>query len=227
MGTCTAYGGTASLRSTTSPLSALESLPGRPLDAGMNIAVSGAAGERLLPPGGRIHTSYRAIIGGRAPVPGIRELPLFLTPGDFQVSAPGGTDVGAFKVKLSSIAPLVWRNRDQVGEVDRARGATVTWEAPPKSASAMILIVAMNADSQTGALGVATCLAKGDAENFQIPAYALANIPPSPARPRGFPLNLILLLELPEKPAIVSGLSGLDRVQAFATSVSGRTVRFK
>jgi hypothetical protein len=91
----------------------------------------------------------------------------------------------------------------------------------------VIVIVAMNQDSQSGALGVCACLAKASSGTFQIPPYALANIPPTPAHPRGFPLNLIMLLELPEVPVTAATGTGVDRVLAFAASISGRTVQFK
>jgi len=226
-GTCTAYSGTAGLHSITSPLAALEALPGRPLDAGPSVTVAGPGGEKLLPRSGSLRRNYWAVIGGRAPAPGMREQPLYLTPGDYQVSAPGGADVGAFHAIVRAGSPLVWRNREQLGEVDRARGATVAWEASPPSGAAVVLIVAMNADSRSGAMGVCACLANAGAGSFQIPAYALANIPPTPAHPRGFPLNLILLMELPETPATTGAEAGVDRILAFAGSISGRTVRFK
>jgi hypothetical protein len=225
-GTCTTYGGTTGLHSITSPLTALEALPGKPLDAGPNVAVTGPGGERLLPPNGSLRSNYRAVIGGHPPVPGMRDLPLYLTPGDYQVSGSGGAGVGDFHATVPIGSPLVWRNREQFGEVDRARGAMVAWEPPPSKAK-VILIVAMNADSRSGATWVCACLANAAAGSFQIPAYALANIPPSPAHPRGFPLNLMLLLELPDTPATAGAGTGVDRILAFAASISGRTVQFK
>ena len=95
--------------------------------------------------------------------------------------------------------PLIWRNREQVNEVDRARGVAVTWKS--SRTGAVVLIVAMNADARTGALGVCACVANAGSGRFQIPPYALANIPPTPAHPRGFPLNLMILAELPDTAA--------------------------
>jgi hypothetical protein len=88
-----------------------------------------------------------------------------------------------------------------------------------------MLILAMNSDSRSGALGVCVCLANAAAGSFHVPAYALSNIPPSPAHPRGFPLNWMVLAELPRLEA--TPRAALDRLLAFATSVSARTVRFK
>lgn len=224
--TCTTYSGTVSLHSLASPLSMLQALPGTPLDAGPAVAVAGAAGNRSLPPD-RSHRNYWAVIGGHSPMPGARDLPLFLTPGEYQVSTPGGPDVGAFHAQVRIGTPLVWRNREQLAEVTRTRGATVSWRSAGAGGPAFVLIVAMNADSLSGATGVSVCRAHAADGSFHIPAYALANIPPSPAHPRGFPLNLMLLVELPEMRSLPAAGTDIDRVLSFATSISGRTVRFK
>lgn len=226
LGTCTTYSGTAGLHNVTSPLALLETLRGKPLDAGPSVTVRGSGAEQLLA-GTAYRGRYWQILGGHPPLPGIKALPLFLTPGDYQVSAPGGAGVGAFGTTIRVESPLIWRNRKQLGDVDRTRGATVTWLSPARPDSKVIVIVAMNQDSQSGALGVCACLAKASSGTFQIPPYALANIPPTPAHPRGFPLNLIMLLELPEVPVTAATGTGVDRVLAFAASISGRTVQFK
>jgi uncharacterized protein (TIGR03437 family) len=228
--TCTAYSGSAGLHSITSPLAALEALPGTPLDAGAAVTVAGSAGNRSLP---RDHSrgNYWAVIGGQSPVPGARELPLFLSPGDYAVSAGSGSGVNPMQTKVRVRPPLVWLNREQLSEVDRARGATVTWRSSASGIPTVVLIVAMNVDSRSGALGVCACLANAADGSFRIPAYALANIPESPEHPRGFPLNLVLLTELPEQPdaagAEANAGMNMDRVLAFAASLSGRTVRFR
>lgn len=224
--TCTIYSGTVSLHSLASPLSMLQALPGTPLDAGPAVAVEGTGGNRSLPPD-RSHRNYWAVIGGHSPMLGARDLPLFLTPGEYQVSTPGGPEVGAFHARVRIASPLVWRNREQLAEVDRARGATVSWRSAATGAPAFVLIVAMNADAISGATGVCVCLTHAADGSFHIPAYALANLPPSPAHPRGFPLNLMLLVELPEIRSLPAAGTDVDRILSFAASISGRTVRFK
>jgi len=224
VGTCTTYTGTAGLHSVTSPLTVLAAMPGKPLDAGPSVTVRGQAGEQPLPAtesGG----VYWHVIGGRPPVPGIKDLPLFLTPGDYQVTAPGAAGVGAFQTSVRVSPPLEWQNREDLAEIDRARGGSVTWQSSAKSG--YVAIVAMNDDSRSGALGLCACLANAASGSFRIPAYALANIPPTAAHPRGFPLNLVLLAELPDISVTTPMAGGLDRVLSFAISVSARTVRFK
>ncbi len=223
-GACNTSVGTASLETIISSLELLEVLRGKPLDAGPSVTTRGPRGEQVLPRSAR-PVRYWQMLGGRLPVDGMEALPLFLKPGDYQISAPGGVGVGAFHTTLHSERPLIWRNRRELGEVDRKRGATVTWLSPDRPAEKVIVILAMNQDSRSGTLGVCACLAKASSGSFHIPPYALANVPPPPDPPLGLPLNLILLLELPEVP--VTAGTGVDGVLAFAASISARTVRFK
>jgi uncharacterized protein (TIGR03437 family) len=226
VGTCNTLGGTESLKTLT-PFALLEPLPGQPLYAGPGVTIRGSGGQQVLPESASAAGRYWSLIGGRPPVPGSKGLPLFLKPGEYQISAPGGRRVGAFHTTLRADAPLIWRNRHGLGDVERARGATVTWLSPEAPNSKIIAIVAMNEDSQSGAIGVSLCHAEASSGSFQIPPYALANIPPTPAHSRTFTKNLILLLELPEVPVTTSTGTGVDGVLAFAASVSARTVQFK
>jgi uncharacterized protein (TIGR03437 family) len=225
--TCTTYSGGAGLHSITSPLAALAALPGKPLDAGAAIAVEGPGGARALPLGDAIRSNYWAVLGGHAPAPGSKETPLFLTPGEHRVSVPGGAGVGPFVISLTAAEPLIWQNREQVNSVDAQRGATVTWQPGAGRENGVVLIAAMNVDSRSGALGLCACLANSADASFHIPGYALANIPKSPERPRGFPLNLILLVEFPQTLTVPAPGAGLDRLLGFTASVVGRSVEFK
>jgi uncharacterized protein (TIGR03437 family) len=219
-GTCTTFAGTAGLHSIASPMA----LPGKPLDAGLAVTVRGAAGEQLLPARGSPGSPYWRVIGGRPPIPGAKDLPLFLTPGDYQLTG-GGAGGGTFQAGVHVAPPIVWQNRGELAEMDRTRGGNVTWKSSAKSG--YVVIVAMNEDSRSGALGLCACLANAASGSFQLPAYALANIPPTPAHPRGFPLNLVVLAEFPEISVTTPMASGFDRALSFAISVSARTVRFK
>ncbi len=160
-GSCATYTGTAGLHSVTSPLSALQSLPGKPLDAGAAITIEGgegtrliegAARKRLLKPGDSEMHNYWSVIGGRVPAPGIKEAPLFLDVGNYELGVPGGAGTKAFRTTLRVRRQLIWRNRDQVSKVDPAHGATVSWLSSSPLGSSMVLIVAMNVDSRSGAL---------------------------------------------------------------------------
>lgn len=224
VGACNTYGGTANLQTIGASLELLEALRGKPLDAGPSLTVRGPGGEQLLPGSAPSVGPYWRMLGGRLPMRGMKASPLFLKPGDYQISAPGGAGVVDFRTTVRAESPLIWRNRRGLGEVDRTRGATVTWLSPERSSAKVIVILAMNEDSRSGALGLCACLAKASAGSFHIPPYALANIPPTTAHPSR-PLNLIVLLELPEVP-VTTG-TGVDGVLAFAASISARTVQFK
>jgi uncharacterized protein (TIGR03437 family) len=225
VGGCTTYIGTAGLQTIAASFGLLETLTGKLLDAGPSVTIRAPRGEQLLPgsvfPSGR----YWSIIGGHSPLPWIQALPLFLKSGDYQISAPGGRDIGPFHTTVLVKSPLIWRNRSQIGQVDRTRGATVTWLPSEKSGADLIVVLALNQDSRSGSLGLCACLAKASAETFHIPAYALANIPPTPEHPFGLPLNMIVLLELPKMP-VATG-TGTDGTLVFGASLSARTVQFK
>ena len=90
----------------------LESPPlsGSPLDAGPQLSVSGPAGGVLA---GQQDASYRA----QAP-PG----PLFLGPGSYSVSGPGGADIGSFAASIEVPEPLQWDLGDSSDRIIRNRG---------------------------------------------------------------------------------------------------------
>ncbi len=226
VGACNTFAGTESPEALT-PLALLEPVPGQPLYAGPGVTIRGPGEQQVVPESASPAGRYWGLIGGRPPVPGSKALPLFLKPGEYQISAPGGRRVGPFRTTLRADSPLIWRNRHELGEVDRTHGATVTWLSPERSTAKVIVVVAMNEDSQSGALGVCLCLARPSSGSFQIPPQALANIPPTPAHSRVFTKNLILLVELPEVPVTAATGTGVDSVVAFAASVSARTVQFK
>lgn len=224
LGACNTYLGTANLQTLTQSLELLEIMPGRLLDAGASVSLigPGRAAQQLLPSESEAGR-YWQLLGGHVPVNGIEALPLFLKPGQYQISAPGGTDVGAFHTGIRAEPPLVWKNRSQLYEVNRQEGVSVTWL--DKNPSKLIVILALNQDPGTGALALCACLAKASAGTFHIPPSALMNVPPSVEGASGLPLHLVILLELPEMP--VTAGSGTEGTLAFAASLAARTVQFK
>jgi hypothetical protein len=191
------------------------------------IAVKGPRGERTLSPSASGRSRYWGILGGHLPLPGSQSSPLFVVRGDYEVIATRPTGVQTLHTRVHADVPIIWRNRERFSELDRSRGGAVTWRSARSATGKLVLILAMNADPGTGALGICACLAEAYSEKFYIPPYALANVPPTPAHPRGFPLNLVMLLELPIAPVNTASPNSVDAVLAFAASISGRTVQFK
>ena len=223
-GACTSFNGPT--RTLSSPAAVLNMFPGGVLDAGHVITVEGASGVRTIPMESPAARHFFAVIGGHPLSPVAKELPRFLVPGDeYAIKTGGGVDVPSFQVSIRAADPVIWTNRAALADVDRARGATVEWKASPRDA--LVAILAMNSDSLSGNMGGCICLANAAAGSFHVPAYALANIPRSPAHARGFPLNLMFVLAFPQLSTDSAGIRGLSRSTKFAASISGRSVRFR
>ncbi len=221
-GACTPFNGPT--RTLFSP-AALKMFPGAALDAGSSLTVEGATGVRKVSMESPDAGHFFAVIGGHPLSPVAKELPAFLTPGaEYRLKTEGGADTGPFQATIRAAEPVVWTNRSALADIDRARGVRIEWRASPRDA--LVAIAAMNSDSLSGAMGACVCIADAAAGRFDVPAYALANVPISPAHPRGFPLNLMFVVAFPQPSAEPAGTRGLTRSTTFAASISGRSVRF-
>ena len=150
----------------------LESPPSRGnlLDAGPQLPVSGPTGGVLAV---RQDGSYRA----QAP-PG----PLFLGPGSYSVSGPGGTDIGAFTASIEVPDPSQWDLGESSDRITRNRGFTVTWQEPAGPArEAVEISIALSAGSPESVV----CSAPAEGSVLMVPASILTNLPQSDRRPRG------------------------------------------
>jgi len=221
-GACTAEEHFTQLRGLVTTVSPLDLIDGTALDAGEQLIVRGAAGTRHFgkPQGS---DTYGGVLGGNAPVPTASNFPLFLRAGEYTISG-NGPDTGAFAARLEAQKPIRWKDRDRILSVDRSRGVTVHWAAARRDD--FVLIVAVNADNETGALGRALCVAPAQPGVFTMPASALTNLPPT--RPgSGLPLNTLWVFEVPGRAPDPFRGQRLDRGIAFYVSASGRTVSFR
>jgi uncharacterized protein (TIGR03437 family) len=188
----------------------------RRLDVGQAITLTGPAGALKLPQDPGRQEYYAATLGGLTPFAHGPAKPLYLNPGSFTASAPGGQDAGPFSVTLDVTAPVVWSNRDRINTVDRRAGVTLEWKAARGNDA--ILALAMNADRSTGDAGICVCLAAGADGHLHIPPLPLANFPVSPAGDELSP-SLLLVAEMPVNPPARIEAPGLD--SAFAAFISG------
>ncbi|HEX3743153.1 MAG TPA: hypothetical protein VHW09_04475 [Bryobacteraceae bacterium] len=196
----------------------------RRLDAGGAISVNGPRGERRLGLDRHQQEYYDAALGGSRPFSRERATPLYLTPGRYTVSAPGGADVGGFSVKVKVTEPLVWKNRERLAAVDRDAGATIEWKAALNQDA--ILILAENVDRSSGDSGACLCMAPARAGRFHIPPLALGNLPATIAL-SGLETSYLLLMELPVDPPAQIEATGLDKAFAGFISISARPVTYK
>ena len=221
-GTCATLAGPMTLSSLIRPESTLLRGTGVKLDAGEVIRVNGSGGERTLP------ASHGVILGGTTPLPQAQSnrRPLFLKPGDYVFSIPGGRDVSGFETAVHVSRPIEWTNRDRLTTVQRSRGFTMKWRAA--RSDGLVLITAVNSDEESGGVGMCSCVEQASKGSFYVPPDALANIPPTPAQSEGLPTNLLSLVELPSDNTGQSNKSGaLDRVISFYASALAKTVSFR
>jgi len=102
----------------------------------------------------------------------------FFTGGTYTYAAPGGTDVGAHSQDVVIPPPLDWTNRDQVNEVNRSQGQTITW-APTSEEVIITGNSFRRLDNQEAAGAGFFCLADGSRGSFTIPAAILQSLPAS------------------------------------------------
>ena len=136
------------------------------LDAGRELRI----GETPLPM--RVASGiYGAALGGESPEYGLRPMKLFFRHQSYSVRWPGGKDIGPAAISILAGSKLEWTNRAGIDIVHRARGVLIRWRSTPGS---RVLVLALNTNEATGALGLALCAASPNATSFHIPAVALA-----------------------------------------------------
>jgi uncharacterized protein (TIGR03437 family) len=233
LGTCTTFGGKFNLSSFLSPSQTLGldaagiADAGRALDAGPGITVQGSADTKTLRQSNKQAGRYSAFLGGTLPVPIRRPGPLFLNPGTYQISVPGGADVAAFQVSAEIPQPIAWTAPSAADPIDRKDGVTVQWKAVHPSDR--VFIVAMNMDRSTGATGLCVCAQNAARESFLIPPDALANIPASAAgTPSQQMFSIMLVAELSLQPlSPASPVPGLEHMWFAFASIAGHPVTYR
>ena len=168
------------------------------LDAGPSASISGGPGARTL---NRVETGqYVATLSSsQFPFAGLaaatKDLGLrtiraglgggadqgagqYFTGGTYTYSAPGGSDVGQHSQSIEIPGPLSWTNKDQISQVNRSQGQTVTWT--PVNGEVMIVGNSFRRLAGEEAVGAGFfCLANGSAGSFNISAAVLQSLPVS------------------------------------------------
>lgn len=226
LGTCTAFSANVDLSGVLGGQLPNVPLPTvRNLDAGAALTITGTAGTRTLPKDASSGT-YSALIGSTFPLPGQPSQPLFLNPGAFTITGPGGADVGRFTANLTLPATANWTNRDRITTIDRSQGVTLTWSGGDPATQAAT-IVGANVDSVTNAAGVFVCLAPLAAGTFTVPSPILSVLPPSNIQQPDESVGILAFLVSPTGNLPTFTAPGLDAGVAAFSSVSATTVTFR
>jgi len=215
-GTCAVYTGSGDLLGGASlPGSATA---GALLDAGAAVRVSGPRGAKSLAEAMLNPANYFAGLGSAMPG-GVERL--FLLPGDYTATSPGGSEVGGFNVSFAMRPPPTWSNRDEVGVVSRTDELELRWSG----AEGTLIALVGNYDIGEDALAAALCTADAAAGSLTISPAVLSALPASSSKTFGSE-GAVLLWTLPAAAAAFSA-DGLDAGFAAALSAAGKTVVFE
>jgi uncharacterized protein (TIGR03437 family) len=165
-GACSVYFVTGSATTPVDPI-----VP-TPLDAGTAITINGPGGVKTLT--AQSTGSYYASLGGGTS-------PLYLSPGNYTVTGPGGKDVGPINTSISVPAALNWTNASSVSTVNRANGQLITWSGGDPAGSVVILGFSSTNVASSSATAGFECIAPTSAGQFTIPSVVLLSLPPTPA----------------------------------------------
>jgi len=234
VGTCTTYTGSLDLGQLLGAglggeIPGQESVLGRELDAGKELTVTGPKGNSIPMPKLDAEENkgpYVGLLGGSIPLEGAQALPPFLDGGRYTVSGPGGKEVGAFKATIDIPSPMQWTNRDQITQVVRSSGLTLTWSGGDPN-SQRVLIAGGATDQKSKASGGFFCFVPAAGRSFSVPPSVLGNLPASVGDKPEDSLGALLFGTLPAGDYQKFSASGLDAGYIFYGSMSLKTVPYK
>ena len=175
LGTCVVYVGSGTSGSVSDPIKPVG------LDAGSFIGVSGPNGAKQLTQTAGLKGIYSANLGGGTPPAAV--LPLYLDPGSYTVTGPGGADVVGFSQNVNVPQPLVWTNESSINTIVRASGQDVTWSGGDPGGTVVItgfsIKAGTNPNGSDSLAGIFICTAPVNAGHFTVPPPVLLSLPPS------------------------------------------------
>ena len=161
------------------------------LDAGGSITVTGPGGSREMNRDPESGLYAAAFATGVMEIPGLPSIPAlpgipglpgaatkFLDPGSYTLAAPGGEDIGSFSTGFNIPANFEWSNQSDIQNVNRSEDLEITWtNADPNGYVSITGFSVANPDTMPAA--AFSCLERGAAEHFVIPAAILQALPPT------------------------------------------------
>jgi uncharacterized protein (TIGR03437 family) len=223
-GTCTSYTKIGEFPHGLGFLPGMTPPTGRALDGGSLTISSSSAMPPTQTASDLVPGMSLDSLGGAIPtIPGLTDTS-FLNPGNFTVVGAGGKDAGAFHATLTMTAAPTWTNRDQLSNIVRSAGFTVSWTGA--AAGQSVFVSGGGVDLPANATGTFLCLAKPGDTSLTVPPDALANVPAAHARlvqSRG----AIYVGQWPIATPAQFNASGLDSGLLLGTEVTGKTVAFQ
>jgi uncharacterized protein (TIGR03437 family) len=214
-GACSVYFATGSTTTATP-----DPIVPTPLDAGPSLTVTGPSGTKTLTAVGNTVGLYSATLGG------VSGAPLFLVPGNYLITGPGGKDVGPISTNITLPPTLTWTNAAGITTVNRAAGQLITWTGGDPSGS--VYISGFSGFSNGSATTVAgfECTAPDSAGQFTIPPVVLLSLPATPATSAtSFALGSLSVGAAAAYKSFTA--TGLDLAYVSAISTSSQSVTFQ
>ncbi len=194
------------------------------LNAGAQLTLNGPGGTRSIVRDAR-SGFYNVSLGTAQVIPGVptQGNTLFLEPGTYTVTGPGGPDVGTFNARLTVPQPLT-TNLDSIATVSRGSALNVTWSGG--AASEYIFISGFSARRNPTVGAVFTCTERASAGRFQVPAEVLLAMPPSDVI-QGAALGSLSVSSIPYNDATRFTASGLDLGFIIYSTVESKSVPYQ
>jgi hypothetical protein len=161
-GGCLVFGFTGNSATVTDPTQP------QALDAGAAITISGSNGAKQLSGTGGVYGAQLATSanGGK----------LYLDPGAYTLTSPGGADVNAIQCQLTAPPPIAWTNAASITSVSRSQGVTVTWTGGDPNG---FVYISGNSILTQGAGAIFTCTAPTSVGTFTVPSMVTMALPAS------------------------------------------------
>ena len=212
-GSCTSY----TMRGDILEDPAIPGTPRGDLATGL-LTVTTPAGTTQAFPTALPPSAHGALLGHNIDLRGLAAAALQLGPGSAMVASAGGADVDAFEAQADIAEPVTWTNRAALEVVERSAGARFTW-----TGDAQVIVGGVTADLPTNSSAVFACVAPPGSNSFDVPDYALANLPTSRATANRSHSYLVLLSIPSGQPAAFEA-AGLDYGGAVSVHLQMRGV---
>ena len=149
-------------------------------------------------------------------------VPIYPTTGTttMTVTGTGGKDVGAFTAKVTPGAALTVHNLATFGTIDRAQGATVTWQGALTGSVVAIYGTSFLPSQTSPYTTMFSCLARADEGRFTVPAWVLLALPASTA-------NGGVLAIMNATPMTSFPVTGVANAWIQAQWITGKQVTYK
>ena len=196
------------------------------LNAGAQLTLSGPNGiTRTLnrAAGG----DYSAAEGTGQVIPGSPSGPntLYLDPGTYTVSGPGGADVGSFTARITVPQPLT-TNLDSINTVGIGGPLTVTWNTAGAGANELIIISGGSYTRNPAAGASFSCYERASAGRFTVPAEVTLAMPRSETVP-GSAAGQLSVASAPLTDANRFTATGLDVGTITYSTAESKTVSYQ